>query len=362
MSELQDLAALIRANTPLIVVETPDEPRVVELFRQSLQQVWRALYRWTITEGLRRLDLDGESDTDTAPDASNTLAAIREAEAADDAAEQAAGEPMIAEQVGAPEIAEVVGSWTGIPVGKLLQGETEKLLTMEDVIGERLIGQRAAVAAVAAIAAGLRALGPGEPFVVVLAADMPFLSPATVAALVADADATFAVDAAGRPQYLVGRWRRRALEARLAALRGPQPVVEFAHRARGQPHPARQTLALPGGRMQIVDVERLAARALDAQRDVARDADRPGIRHHPHHVGRRAPDELQQIEDRKQQQRSAHRLPGSHGRRPQRAGDTRGAPDDQQHDQHSQHSGSPQQLRRLRPGGALTRFGGRWGR
>ena len=74
---------------------------------------------------------------------------IREAEAADDAAEQAAGEPMIAEQVGAPEIAEVVGSWTGIPVGKLLQGETEKLLTMEDVIGERLIGQKAAVAAVA---------------------------------------------------------------------------------------------------------------------------------------------------------------------------------------------------------------------
>ena len=74
---------------------------------------------------------------------------IREAEAADDAAEQAAGEPMIAEQVGAPEIAEVVGAWTGIPVGKLLQGETEKLLAMEDVIGERLIGQKAAVAAVA---------------------------------------------------------------------------------------------------------------------------------------------------------------------------------------------------------------------
>ncbi|WP_311358511.1 ATP-dependent chaperone ClpB [Actinomyces oris] len=74
---------------------------------------------------------------------------IREAEAADDAAEQTAGEPMIAEQVGAPEIAEVVGAWTGIPVGKLLQGETEKLLTMEDVIGERLIGQKAAVAAVA---------------------------------------------------------------------------------------------------------------------------------------------------------------------------------------------------------------------
>jgi len=74
---------------------------------------------------------------------------IREAEAADDAAEQTAGEPMIAEKVGAPEIAEVVGSWTGIPVGKLLQGETEKLLTMEACTGDRLAGQEAAVAAVA---------------------------------------------------------------------------------------------------------------------------------------------------------------------------------------------------------------------
>ena len=47
MSELQDLTALIRAGTPLIVIETQEEQRIVELFRQSLMQVWRALYRWT---------------------------------------------------------------------------------------------------------------------------------------------------------------------------------------------------------------------------------------------------------------------------------------------------------------------------
>ncbi len=80
MSELQDLAALIRADTPLIVVETADEPRVVELFRQSLLHVWRALYRWSITEGLRRLDLDREDPSEVAPDASATLAAIRDAD------------------------------------------------------------------------------------------------------------------------------------------------------------------------------------------------------------------------------------------------------------------------------------------
>jgi ATP-dependent Clp protease ATP-binding subunit ClpB len=56
--------------------------------------------------------------------------------------------PMVSEQVGPTDIAEVVGNWTGIPVGRLLQGESEKLLTMEEHLGERLIGQRPAVRAV----------------------------------------------------------------------------------------------------------------------------------------------------------------------------------------------------------------------
>jgi len=80
MSDLQDLTALIRANTPLIVIETRDETRVVELFRQALMNVWRALYRWSITEGLRRIDLDREDDSEVAPDISNTLQAIRHAD------------------------------------------------------------------------------------------------------------------------------------------------------------------------------------------------------------------------------------------------------------------------------------------
>ena len=80
MSGLQDLVALIRADTPLIVIETPDEPRVVELFRQSLMHVWRALYRWSITEGMRRIDMDREDDAEVAPDAGATLQAIYRAE------------------------------------------------------------------------------------------------------------------------------------------------------------------------------------------------------------------------------------------------------------------------------------------
>ena len=80
MSQLQDLTALIRANTPLIVIETRDEERVVELFRQALMQVWRALHRWTITEGLRRMDLDREDAAEGPPDASAVLHAIRQAD------------------------------------------------------------------------------------------------------------------------------------------------------------------------------------------------------------------------------------------------------------------------------------------
>ncbi|MBO1030728.1 ATP-dependent chaperone ClpB [Tessaracoccus sp. SD287] len=56
---------------------------------------------------------------------------------------------MVSEEVDSHDIAEVVSAWTGIPVGKMLQGESEKLLSMEAIIGERLIGQRAAVSTVA---------------------------------------------------------------------------------------------------------------------------------------------------------------------------------------------------------------------
>ncbi len=57
-------------------------------------------------------------------------------------------DPMVNEEVGPQEIADVVEAWTGIPTGRLLEGETAKLLRMEEIIGERLVGQRAAVSAV----------------------------------------------------------------------------------------------------------------------------------------------------------------------------------------------------------------------
>ncbi|MGS2642608.1 ATP-dependent chaperone ClpB [Streptosporangium sp. LJ11] len=57
-------------------------------------------------------------------------------------------DPMVKEEVGSDDIAQVISSWTGIPAGRLLEGETSKLLRMEEELGRRLIGQRQAVEAV----------------------------------------------------------------------------------------------------------------------------------------------------------------------------------------------------------------------
>jgi ATP-dependent Clp protease ATP-binding subunit ClpB len=71
------------------------------------------------------------------------LAAASEAEAGP------APDAMVKEEVGPDDVADVVSAWTGIPAGRLLEGETGKLLRMEDELGRRVVGQRTAVAAVA---------------------------------------------------------------------------------------------------------------------------------------------------------------------------------------------------------------------
>jgi ATP-dependent Clp protease ATP-binding subunit ClpB len=63
-----------------------------------------------------------------------------------EAAEQS--EPMVKEEVGPDDVADVVAAWTGIPAGRLLEGETAKLLHMEEALGHRVIGQRKAIVSV----------------------------------------------------------------------------------------------------------------------------------------------------------------------------------------------------------------------
>ncbi len=78
---------------------------------------------------------------------------------------ESTGERMVGDQVTEEDIAEVIAAWTGIPVGKLLQGESERLVHLEAELGKRLVGQRAAVKAVADAVRRSRAgiSDPGRP-------------------------------------------------------------------------------------------------------------------------------------------------------------------------------------------------------
>jgi ATP-dependent Clp protease ATP-binding subunit ClpB len=107
-------------------------------FRRALDQL-----RIEADKMLREGNLEGASKIryESIPELEKKLEAV-------EATEKNDLEPLVGEEVGAEQIAEVVEAWTGIPTGKLLQGETAKLLEMEDVIGQRLIGQRDAVRAV----------------------------------------------------------------------------------------------------------------------------------------------------------------------------------------------------------------------
>ena len=80
--------------------------------------------------------------------AATDAAASAAAESGPDAPGGASDAPMVKEEVGPDDVADVVSAWTGIPAGRLLEGETGKLLRMEDELGKRLVGQAAAVAAV----------------------------------------------------------------------------------------------------------------------------------------------------------------------------------------------------------------------
>ncbi len=79
-------------------------------------------------------------------EASSTARSVPSGESG--AAGSSATAPMVKEEVGPDDVADVVSSWTGIPAGRLLEGETAKLLRMEDELGRRVIGQTRAVRAV----------------------------------------------------------------------------------------------------------------------------------------------------------------------------------------------------------------------
>jgi ATP-dependent Clp protease ATP-binding subunit ClpB len=117
--------------------------------KQSLNRVGELKERLDEIRGqAERAQRDGDFDTASKLLYGEIPALEKELEAASEAEEEVAKDTMVKEEVGADDIADVVASWTGIPAGRLMEGETQKLLRMEDEIGKRLIGQSEAVRAV----------------------------------------------------------------------------------------------------------------------------------------------------------------------------------------------------------------------
>ena len=135
-----------------------DELEALEVKSAELAKAWEAVKGQTaevvrlqqaIEEARHRLEVAQRSgDLGMAAELTyGQLPALeQDLKAAKDAV--AAAETMN-EAVTSQHIAEVISKWTGIPIDKMLEGERDKLLAMEDHIGKRVIGQQEAVAAVA---------------------------------------------------------------------------------------------------------------------------------------------------------------------------------------------------------------------
>ncbi|MER5637764.1 ATP-dependent chaperone ClpB [Kitasatospora sp. NPDC002227] len=102
-----------------------------------------------LQSALERAQRDGDFERASKLMYAEIPAAERElAEAQERAADEDATESMVKEEVGPDDVADVVSAWSGIPAGRLLEGESAKLLRMEEELGRRLIGQSEAVQAV----------------------------------------------------------------------------------------------------------------------------------------------------------------------------------------------------------------------
>ncbi|MFE2732483.1 ATP-dependent chaperone ClpB [Streptomyces sp. NPDC056721] len=118
--------------------------------KQSLNRVGELKEKLDELRGqAERAQRDGDFDTASMLLYGEIPTLERDLEAATEEEEEASkADTMVKDEVGPDDIADVVAAWTGIPAGRLLEGETQKLLRMEDELGTRLIGQTEAVRAV----------------------------------------------------------------------------------------------------------------------------------------------------------------------------------------------------------------------
>lgn len=150
LAELKENADVLKANwqnEKAKIVEIRDLMEQIDVLRKESEQAKR-------TGDLTKAS---ELEYGKIPELETRLKSIREA-----VEDQLNGTHMLKERVGAEDVAEIVAKWTGIPVFRLMEGETEKLLHMEERLCENVIGQNEAVSAVSNAIRRSR-VGLGDP-------------------------------------------------------------------------------------------------------------------------------------------------------------------------------------------------------
>jgi ATP-dependent Clp protease ATP-binding subunit ClpB len=132
---------------------TEDRNRLRSQWQSEKQLVEEIQRQKQLIENYKNEAAKAEREGDFGRVAELRYGRIREAERSIDQAQQQlkslqAGKPMINEEVSAEDVAEIVSRWTGIPVSKMMQSEREKLLTLEEHLHQRVVGQNEAISAV----------------------------------------------------------------------------------------------------------------------------------------------------------------------------------------------------------------------
>ena len=139
----EELASL-REERDAMRAHWDQEKATIDRIREIKGQIETA--RQELERAEREADLEGAARLKfgTLPELERALQTVN-----DELAEQQSSRRMLKEEVDEEDVAEVVASWTGVPVSRLMEGEVEKLLHMEERLHERVVGQDEAVSAVA---------------------------------------------------------------------------------------------------------------------------------------------------------------------------------------------------------------------
>lgn len=145
LAKLEQELGDLREETSQLRARWDNEKRVISKISKTKQEIEQTRLAAEVAE--RNGDLTKASELQYG--VLFNLNRRLQAEQAEFAALHEGGPAMLQEEVTADDIAEVVGKWTGIPVSRLLEGEMQKLLRMEDRLHDRVVGQEEAVLAVA---------------------------------------------------------------------------------------------------------------------------------------------------------------------------------------------------------------------